>query len=668
MGFLHRMKMRLTATSALAALVWLGPVLLLTGLSSGSFWSQWHPGRALELLVISLVALGLSRVLARWTKASLATALVLCWLALLMVFAGPLAVLATGLVALGAIALGTVVCPQASLAAQGLAGAIVLAGVIGWLLPFPIHHAEVYLPGLAGLVAWRRRALAVALAEAKSGWHAAVVASPRLAVFALVALGLASTACWLPTVQFDDLAYHLGLVWQLQEDAAFRPDPRLQVWALAPWSTDVLHALPQVIQGQEARGPVNAAWLAVTAVGIWHLCRRFGASASVGWLSVGLFASLPLTAALAGGMQTELPTAAALVWLAVLVSRPVQGGLGFWMQVAILTAGLVAMKTIAAAMAAVFLLWALVRHRWPRPTGIAAVIGIGAVLASSSYVNAYLATGNPVLPLFNSLFRSRFFPADQVVDERWHAGFNALLPWDMTFHSSRYGELFDGGGGFVLVALAGAWLVSLAHRDLRPLALAALAVLVVPLVPLQYLRYAYPAMVLVIPIAVVAGARAAPSRLLWLGIGLCLLNLAFQSSSHWTLRTGIVKQTVLALGQDAPVFADYAPERILVARIRAASTGGRNVMFLSPNNPYFAELGRHGRSIAWYSPSLQASAAAANRDESGSAWVALLSQERIGDVILRPADTTPAQRRALEQLGAQLRESVGEAQWWSLPE
>ena len=654
--------------SAPSALVWLGPLLLVAGLSSGAFWGQWRSGRALELIVIALVALGFSRVLARWTKASLATVLVLSWLALLGLFAGPLAVLGTGLVMLAAIAPGTVAFPRAPLALQGLAGALILAGVMGWLLPVPIHHAAVYVVGLVGLVAWRRRALAVSLAAAKQGWDAAVLASPRLAVLALVAVGLASTACWLPTVQFDDLAYHLGLPWQLQEEAAYRPDPRLQVWALAPWGSDVLHALPQVMLGQEARGPVNAAWLAVTAAGIWQLCRQFGASASVGWLSVGLFASLPLTAMLAGSMQTELPTTAALVWLAVLVSGPVQGGLRFWVQVAILCAGLVAMKTIAAAMAAVFLAWALVRHRWPRPAGIAAVIGIGGTLALSSYVYAWVATGNPVLPLFNSFFRSPYFPADQAVDERWQAGFNALLPWDMTFHSSRYGELFDGGGGFVLVALAGAWLVSLMHRDLRPLALAALAVLVIPLVPLQYLRYAYPAMVLLIPIAVLAGARAAPSRMIWLGVGLCLLNLAFQSNSHWMLRTGIVKQTVLALGEDAPVLARYAPERILVGRIRAGSAGRRNVMFLSPNNPSYAELGRRGRSIAWYSPGLQASAAAANKDESGMAWVALLSQEQVGDVILRPDDTTPAQRRALEQLKAQERESVGGAQWWALPE
>lgn len=39
----------------------------------------------------------------------------------------------------------------------------------------------------------------------------------------------------------------------------YRPDPRVQVWALAPWATDVLQAVPQVMSGQEARGPVLVA-------------------------------------------------------------------------------------------------------------------------------------------------------------------------------------------------------------------------------------------------------------------------------------------------------------------------------------------------------------------------------------------------------------------------
>jgi hypothetical protein len=404
------------------------------------------------------------------------------------------------------------------------------------------------------------------------------------------------------------------------------------------------------------------------ACGVWQLCRRLDASASVAWLSVALVGSLPFTASLAGGMQTELPSAAALVWLAVRVSAPRDGGMRFWVQVALLAGGLAAMKTTSAAMAAVLVLWALLRHPWPAPGRIVLVIALGLTVASSSYVFAYLATGNPVLPLFNGWFGSPYFAATNALDPRWNAGFNAALPWNLSFHTSRYDEAFDGGGGFVLVALAGAWLAAFLHRDLRALAWVSGAVLLLPLIPLQYLRYAYPGMVLLVPVAAVAASRAAPTRFAALAVALCVLNLVFQANSHWTLRTGIVKQTVLALGADAPVFAKYAPERQLAARVRAQAPAGRNVIFLAPGNPWFAELGPRGRSPTWYAPGLQAAAVVAEADASGQAWVRLFAAEQVGEIIMRPSLATPAQRRALEQLQARQRANVGDAEWWSLPE
>lgn len=662
------MDARVLTRHARPAVIWLGPALLIAGLSSGDLWSQWHSGRMGELLVIALVAFATCRFLAPRWQVPEASLQVLFWLALLVVFAGPAAVFATALFLLACLALGSMVCPRAPVALQGLTGAIVVAGVLGWLLQVPVHHAAVYLLACVALVALRRRALAEALRAAKSQWDDAVSASPRWAVFALVVLGLASTGGWLPTIQFDDLAYHLGLPWQLQTEAVYRPEPRLQVWALAPWATDILQAVPQVMLGREARGPVNLAWLAVLCCGVWQLCRQLGAAASVAWLSVALVASLPLTAALTGSMQTELPTAAALVWLAVVVSAPPAGGTGFWVRTAILAAGLVAMKTTAAAMAAVLVLWALLRHPWPRPGRILMVLGIGLGLASSSYAFAYLMTGNPVLPLFNAWFGSPYFALSNTLDLRWQAGFNAALPWDMTFHTHRYGESFDGGGGFLLVALAGAWLVSLVHRDLRALAVIAGVVLVIPLVPVQYLRYAYPGIVLLVPVAIVAAGRSLPSSLTSLAVALCVLNLAFQVNSHWTLRTGILKQAVLSLGKVAPVFAQYAPERTLAALIRDRSPVARNVLFLSTEQPWFAELGQRGRSPTWYAPGLQAAAQAADRDASGRAWVRLIAQEHIGEIVLRRSQVGDAQLRALQELKGRHRATIGDAEWWSLPE
>lgn len=662
------MNARPSRDAAWLALVWLGPLLLAAGLANAALWGEWRSGRAGELLLIALVVLGPGAWIARRTKASLASVLLVAWLALLAVFAGPLPMAATGLFALACVAVGGLVGPQAPLAQQGLVGSLVLAGALGWLLQVPMHYPAVYWLACAALVAWRRHHLAGAFRDAKAGWQSAVSGSPRGAAFALVVLGLASTGCWPPTLQFDDLAYHLGLPWQLQSDAAYLPDPRVQVWALAPWATDVLQAVAQVMAGQEARGAVNGAWLAVLASGAWRLCRQLGAGPRAAWLSVALVASLPFTAALAGGMQTELATAAALLWLAVLVAGPAQGGLRLWVLAAILAGGLVAIKTTAAAMACVLLLWALMRHPWPSPARIVLVIGVGLAVASSSYVFAYAISGNPVLPLFNAWFGSPYFPLTNTLDLRWQSGFNAALPWNMTFHTHRFGESFDGGGGFALVALAGAWLAALLHRDLRALALAASAVAVIPLVPVQYLRYAYPGLVLLVPVLVVAGSRAAPASFAWLAVGLCVLNLGFQANSQWMLRTGLLKQTVLALGDDAPLFERYAPERRLAAMIRARQPEGRNVIYLSPTRTPFAEFGRRGRSPSWYAPRLQEDALLAERDDTGAAWAQLLANQQVGEIILTPAEATAAQRRGLERLGATHRATVGDAQWWSLPE
>lgn len=108
-------------------LVSLGPVALVAGLLNPGMWSQWHSGRMGELLIMSLLALGIGAALARWSRLHVATVLPLVWLAAL---------------------------------------AVVLAGLLGWLLQLPLHHPPVYLLACAALVAWRYRPLDPALAAA----------------------------------------------------------------------------------------------------------------------------------------------------------------------------------------------------------------------------------------------------------------------------------------------------------------------------------------------------------------------------------------------------------------------------------------------------------------------------------------------------------------------
>src|SRR5687768_15996385 len=102
------------------------------------------------------------------------------------------------------------------------------------------------------LVVLRRRALRAAAGSVGNGWREAVAGTPRAAAWAVMVAGLASAGAWLPTMQHDDLAFHLGLPWQLMLNGRYALDPAHQVWALAPWAGDVLQGMAQVMAHAEA--------------------------------------------------------------------------------------------------------------------------------------------------------------------------------------------------------------------------------------------------------------------------------------------------------------------------------------------------------------------------------------------------------------------------------
>lgn len=653
-----------------AGLLWSGAVLCAAGLVWSRAWEHWAPGRFAELLVLSLLSMGCAWPLRRFVRWSWATALAAVWLAALPVFAGPLPVLAVALVAAAAMALGGLVTGAVPVALAAACGLVLLAGALGWLLPLPVHTRWTYLALCMGLIALGRRPLTVQLQSLRRNWADAVAAQPRAAALAVLFLGLASTGCWLPTMQFDDLAYHLGLPWQLMQEGRYVLDPTHQVWALAPWAADVQQALPQLIAGREARGPLNALWIAITGAALWHLCAELGATPRTRWAAVALYASLPLTAGLAAGMQTETPATALLVWLAWLVMRrPALQGAHPLLAGAVLVGGLVGLKLMGAAYAAIVLVWAAIEHRpWPRPGALLAATALAAGVGLSSYVYASVIAGNPFLPLFNAWFGSPYFAESNFDDPRWQAGFSPLLPWLLTFQTRSYAETMAGSAGFAMVALAGAWGFAFVQRDLRALAITASAALLLPLVPLQYLRYAFPASVLLLAVMVSASERMDQRKGHWLLLAVAVLGFAFQANGNWMQRTGALKQAVLAAGQDAPLLDEYAPERKLIAMLQRRNLSSEPVLVMDELAPNYAELGRRGRTTAWYAPTMQRAAAGADADSSGRQWQALLHREGVHDVILRPASLTPARAAGLRLAGARRQASVGAAEWWRLPD
>lgn len=649
-------------------LLWLGAPLCVAGLIIHRLDTQWNEGRFAELLVLAAVALAAAALLRRMLRWQLASGLALTWSIALAFFAGPLPTAATVLFAIAALAIGDGLNRGAPAALRIACGLVLIAGALGWLLPLQVHYRLAYFVVLLVLAAWRWRSITNAWRDVAAGWRSSVGSSARASAFAVIALGLASTACWIPTMQADDVVYHLRLPWQLVSEQRYPLAPELHIWSMAPWAADVLQAVPQVMAGAEARGSLNALWIVLTASGVWRLATVLGGAPRVAWFAVALYASLPLTAGLAGGMQTETPTVALLVWLAWAVLHSRDDPASRWLGTgAVLVGGLLALKLASVLFALVLLPWAIWEHRHRLPSLPASVGATLAALAiaGSSYAYAAWIARNPFLPLFNVWFQSPYYAPVNFDDARWHDGFNAALPWNLTFHTDRYLEAFAGGGGFVLIALAGAWLLAFTQSRTRTVAMIATALLALPLIPLQYLRYLFPALVLLLPLLVLTAFRFDPRRAAWLVVGVCVLNLAFQANSFWLLRIGMVKMTIKEGGRDAPLFRAHTPERNLVAAIRNTAHG--TVLALDPDRPYVAELGVRGRSVSGYDRTLQQAARVADADASGTAWSALLRRAAVTDVLVHPGKQTAAQRAALIALGARREAVEADIEWWRIP-
>ena len=645
-------------------LVAAGVLATFAGLVVHETWRALPAERFALSLALALIAWVLAWPLKRWLRVSWATAVVAVWSAALAIYAGPLQVLATAVLGLGALSIGLGFTPDALPARTALAttvGLMVIAGLTGWTITLPIHTVWLWAATLLILIAWQRHALLRAAHATMTGWNQAVAASPRAAMFCVMLLGLASTACWLPALQMDDLTYHLGLPTQLMQHARYAPAAEYQVWSFAPWAGDVLHGIVSVLSRREAHGAVNALWLVLAAGAAWSIASSLRASTTERWASLALFASLPPLVWIAAGMQTELAATAVTLTLVAVIVANTPGRL--WVG-AVLFAGLFALKLVHGMAALPLLLYAAWKH-WPLRSWrrLAPAALLFAAIALSSYAQSWLATGNPVLPIFNSVFQSPYFPSEQFSDPRWHAGFTPDLLWRITFDTDRYVEGWDGGSGFVLIALSGLWLLQLFRPGKRALMLAVTATVLLPLMPMQYARYAFPGVAALAVLLPIGGEAVLGRRvLLWLFLGVCALNLAYQANASWLHHSAALKRTIRSPFDDTATLQAYLPERLLLRGLPEGDTG--LVLATDPARGFIAELGGRGRTLSPHDPSLAAGALRANGDTSGAAWAELFAHERIAWVLLNADTASPALRAGLARAGAKREAALESIELW----
>jgi hypothetical protein len=658
------MKLRSTFADWRTWVLWIGPALLAVGFFTEQMWRSLPLARSLETLSISVLTLAVGFVANRLLRMTLATAIASIFVIAAIWFVGLLPILSVLLISAAALSVGYAITGGRSQVLPLIVGLGVLSGTIGWLLPFPLHYRFVYFLLFLVLAAIQcRRLVALTLGFAHA-WQSAARESPRLFALAVLAVGLASTVCWLPTVQFDDLAYHLALPAQLSELHYYRMDVQSQVWALAPWAGDIVQAIAQILAGTESRGAVDALWLLLIAVLTWNLTARLSASATARYFAVALVASQPLMASLVGGMQAELPATAAALALALSVlqsERPpnFRDAATF----AIIAGFLLALKTGFIAIVAPLAVWSWCRTRWTPRLFVAGLI-IMLIVCGSSYMYATLIAGDPFFPLFSDLFHAQY-DANVMNDSRWMAPVDASIPWRLTFHTDQFFEGWDGAAGFSMLGLIGAAIVALFARSTRWLAACGIFAFLAAISTVHYFRYAYPALVLLLPATVVAFPAFVPARAsIILFSSLIVLNLAYQSTANWTLHVGGVKHRLIHRNSVAET-ERYAPARSLV-RIARDRNPEAIVLFSSPEEPFVAEMAGRGFTVSHYDPELEQARLLAEDDVSGASWRAIFERTNAQYAIVSRKDLDATSlTNALSD--AQMIREIGSDQLWQLP-
>jgi len=656
-----------------AILFWAGFALFVTSFIACTLWRGIAVQPVAGFICLVLISLALAAGVRRIFHCTRATATLLVWSCAMVYFSGFASVLAVALIAAAAMAIGSILIPagrEGSSALAVLVGLALFCGTVGWLLPFPVHSRVVYVVVLASVVALRWRVVASVGRSIGASWSTAVAMAPRASFLTIMCIGLASTCAWLPTLSYDALVYHLALPSQLAQFGYYQMNAGSNVWALAPWVADVLQGVAWVLAGAESTGAVSILWFGLTLVLLWRLARELDLAPWLCWMAVALYGSLPLVAGLLVSMQTEGPTAAALVGVALVIQSVRVPERRHLVVVGVLFGLLLALKVSNLMFAAPLGLWLLWRWRGRMPwRALPLTLLLACVVAGSSYVYAYALTGNPVLPLFNGYFRSPFYPLVDFNDQRWDTGLPWNLPWLLVFKSSIYDEAGNGLGPFVLIALGGSLLAALCRKRSVGLALVALAAFVLPLTQIQYLRYAMPVLVLMIP-AMLCGIRCEsinPRHLRGVVFALCsvvIVSLMFVSSATWQLKSGALLK-LLGGGRER-VIQRYAVERDFSEVIRHRYGERARTLLVDPARPFAADFAGQGLVTAWYDPQLSGLAANARAVDTVAAWSSLFDRSGANLLLVSKDGLSPGMKSAIDAYHGSCILTVGGFHLWEL--
>ena len=496
-----------------------------------------------------------------------------------------------------------------------LVGACLYATVVGVSVHFPVNYSWAYLLMLSIPTVLARRHLvwvvkttAARLAEPVKD-RSRTLEQSLLGALVLLYLAMA----FLPELSHDPLAMHLFAPGHVAANQSWNFDPKLYGWTFMPMLADWSYTIGYVLAGEAAARLINLGFLLLSV----FFVREFvlwlnGDQRGADWAAL-LLLSTPLTVLVGCSLYVEAFWSACLVagalWLFKAVfdsdrhrSGMLLSGMAFGFGAAAKAVALPYLPLLAAPVAFRFGVLRSRRFRLSVLWGVLACL----VLGGWPYVLAYVETGNPVFPFFNSIFRSPLYPLTDFDNSQFKSALTWDLPYRMVFSSDRFGAAPIGGSGFQWLTLAAPATAAIAMtRDLRGLLLLGIVLFsIVVIFQFQtFLRYLFPAFLMMSVVLGVAVSACAHGRK-WVGGGMLavagltvMLNLLFLGSATSKYRDIPVLDLFRPGGAEALVQV-RAPVRDAVEVVNVVNELGFPVAFMS--SPLGAGLKSDALFPNWY--------------------------------------------------------------------
>lgn len=378
-----------------------------------------------------------------------------------LVAAGPLAAAGVLLVLLAACATGGLLLRNQPRARSEMPAAVIVLGLAVWVFwlavtaRFQIHYWPLYLVLFAALIvwAWSRQVLCPPPEWPRERGQVLWAALP---VFPLLAHWLTALK---PEVHSQSLGIHLALPARMAAHHVWRFDVQEFAWALKPLGGEWAFTLAYLFGGEAAARLLNLALFALICALLYTWLKEILPD-SLASLLTATFASLPLAYSLTGALRVENAAALFLLGALAFLQAYLKTGVPAYAYCAAFLTGAPAMVSMGSLGFALALgIAAILNVEWKTLLKGAPLALIPAVLP---YLEAGIRTGNPFFPYFNQYFGSPLAGPGQALASDGGSREVGLTNWlELTFHSSRFLEGFDGSLGFVFLILAPLCLIAI---------------------------------------------------------------------------------------------------------------------------------------------------------------------------------------------------------------